>query len=76
MAPRNSMRTKTRLFKRKTFPLKCGQSGCGAEACSRNQWGYEPRIKTKWKLQSTSDIVYGLFDFSKHIYYYSIKTSF
>ena len=70
MAPRNSMRFKTWSFERTTFPLKFGQNGRGAKARSRSQGPYEPRIKAICKVESRKDIVYGLFDFSKPIYYF------
>ena len=71
MAPRNSMRTKTWSLEKTTFALKkYGLNGRGAKARSRSQGPYEPRTKAIRKVESTKDMVYGLFDFSKPIYYF------
>ena len=69
MAPRNSMRTKTWSLERTTFPLTFGQNGRGAQAYSQSQWRSEPRTKAKKKVESRNNIVYSLFELSKHIYY-------
>ena len=70
MAPRNSMRTKIWFLEKTTFALKLGQNGRGAKARSRSEGPYGPSIKAIWKVESKQDIVYGLFDFSKPIYYF------
>ena len=70
MAPRNSMLTKTWSFERTSFPLKFGQNSRGAKACSQSQRPDEPQIKAELEVENRKDIVYGLSDFSKHIYYF------
>ena len=70
MALCNSMCTKTWSFEKTTFPLNLGQNGRGAKAHSRSQWRDEPRTKAMWKVESRKDIVHGLFDFSKVIFFF------
>ena len=70
MALRNSMRTKTWLFERTTFPLKFGQNGRGAKARSRSWQQHEPPEKAILEVESRKDIVYTSFDFSKHISFF------
>ena len=71
IAPRNSTRTKTWFFEKNIFPLIFRQNGCGAKADSRSQEPYGPCIKALWTAESTREIVYGLFDFSRPIYFFT-----
>ena len=69
MAPCKSMRTKTWLFEKTTFPLKFGQNGRGAKARSLSQRRIQPGIKTICNAETWKKIVRSLFDFSKLVYY-------
>ena len=61
MAQRYSMRAKTWLLERTTFRLKFGQNGRGAKARSQGQKPYDPQTKAIWSVESTKDMLYGLF---------------
>ena len=70
MALRNSMRTKTWLLEKTTFPLKRGRNSCGAKAgfCSQRQ--IEPQSKAILHVEATNNIINSVSGLSTLVYHF------